>query len=77
MVDVTTIKVPRELRERVSRDARKHGLTAAALISSMLDDLERADRLRAVGAAYARGIDAEYAAELDEWEQAATDGFEA
>lgn len=77
MPDVTTIKVPRELRERISRDARRHGLTAAGLISSLLDDLERADRLRAVGQAYARGVDAEYAAELDQWDQAAVDGLEA
>jgi hypothetical protein len=76
MSDLTTIKVPRELRERVSRDARLHGLTAAGLISSLLDDLERADRLRSVGDAYAKGVDSEDTADLSDWDQASSDGLD-
>lgn len=50
---LTTIKVPVELRDRISRDAKERGVTAAALLNQLLDDAERARRMEAVGAAFA------------------------
>lgn len=75
MTDVTTIKVPRALRERISRDAARRGVTAASLIGDLLDRYEREQRLAAVGTAYATAPDASYVEEIVVWDEASTDGW--
>lgn len=64
---MTTIKVPKELRERVAVGAAEQGLTAAELIASLLDERERQARFRSVRACYAT-TDEGYAAETAEWD---------
>jgi len=72
---VTTIKVPKPLRERLSRSASRAGLTAAALISDLLDERERQARFEAVRHAYETSADDSYAAETEEWDSLAGDGL--
>lgn len=73
MTEVTTIKVPRPLRERISRAAAARGMTAASLIGELLDRYERDRRLAAVGRAYA-AADADYVEETDAWDVTLADG---
>ena len=75
MTDVTTIKVPRALRERISHDASRRGVTAASLIGELLDRYEREQRLTAVGVAYATPPAAGYSVETEAWDEAAADGL--
>ncbi len=75
MADVTTIKVSRALRERISRAGRHRGVTAAVLIGELLDSYERDTRLAAVSRAYAASPDAQYAEETAAWDEAADDGL--
>jgi len=75
MADLTTIKVSRGLRERISRDASQRGVTAAALIAELLDSYEREQRLSAVGKAYAETSNAGYGEETAAWDQTAADGL--
>lgn len=72
----TTIKVPKELRERIARAAAEHGLTAAELIAGLLDTDDRRARFEAVRRAYAAPDDA-YRAETEQWESLAGDGLRA
>lgn len=71
---MTTIKVPKALRARISRDALEQGVTAAALISALLDEHERQARFRAVSSAYA-ATDPAYESETDAWDSLAGDGL--
>jgi hypothetical protein len=66
MTDLTTIKVPKALRRRLAEQAEKARVTAAGMITALLDEHERRARFRAVGEAYAREDDS-YLDELDEW----------
>lgn len=75
MADLTTIKVSRSLRARISRDAAERGVTAAALIGELLDSYEREQRLAAVGRAYAETSAATYVEETQAWAEANTDGL--
>jgi hypothetical protein len=72
---MTTIKVPKHLRERLSRNAGQAGLTAAALISELLDERERQARFEAVRRAYEASADETYAAETQDWDSLAGDGL--
>ena len=75
---MTTIKVPKHLRERLSRNAGRAGLTAAALISDLLDERERQARFDAVRHAYETSTDDAgdaHAAETQEWDSLAGDGL--
>lgn len=45
----TTIKVPVELRDRINREARARGVTAAGLIEGLLDGYERRWRMESFG----------------------------
>jgi hypothetical protein len=72
---MTTIKVSKHLRERLSRNAGQAGLTAAALISELLDERERQARFEAVRRAYEASNDDVYAAETQEWDSLAGDGL--
>ncbi|CAN5442798.1 hypothetical protein BH24ACT9_BH24ACT9_07680 [soil metagenome] len=75
MTDLTTIKVPRGLRERIARDASRRGVTAAAFLAGLLDSYEREQRLAAVGRAYAETPNAGYIQESTVWDEAAADGL--
>lgn len=75
MTERTTIKVPRALRERISRDASQRGVTAAYLIKELVDRYEREQRLDAVGEAYAIQPDGGYVEETAAWDEAAADGL--
>lgn len=75
MADLTTIKVSRGLRERISRDAAQRGVTAAALIGELLDSYEREQRFAAVKKAYAGNQDLKYAKETSAWDAAVADGL--
>jgi predicted transcriptional regulator len=84
---LTTIKVPVELRDRVSEDARARGVSMSALLAELVDEYERAQRFAAVRRAYADLPAADdyetddyetddYAAETREWDSAlAADGL--
>ncbi|HCX86058.1 MAG TPA: toxin-antitoxin system protein [Micrococcales bacterium] len=75
-MDSSTIKVPVELRDRINRDAREHGLTAAGLIEALLDGYERRRRMEAFGRAF-RNADAAYSDEFRSWDVAVEDGPDA
>ncbi len=70
----TSIKVPVELRDRVNREAQARGLTAAGLISTLLDEYERHWRMEAFGQAFRRA-DMAYFDEAREWEIVGIDGL--
>lgn len=63
----TTIKVPVELRDRINRDARERGVTAAGLLEGLLDARDRRRRMEAFGEAV-RNADGEYWDELRSWD---------
>lgn len=73
---MTTIKVPKHLRERVSRDAAREGLTAAGLLSRLIDEHERQQRFAAVRRAY-ETEDGNYVEETVAWDSLSGDGLEA
>ncbi len=66
---ITTIKVPVELRERISASAKARGVPAATLLTEALDELDRQQRWAAVGAAFAAlGPDDDYWDEVRAWD---------
>ncbi len=65
--------MPVELRDRVNRDAREQGVSAAGLIEKLLDGYERRRRMEAFGRAF-RGAGQEYRDEFREWDVALADG---
>ncbi|GAA3679418.1 toxin-antitoxin system protein [Yimella sp. RIT 621] len=69
----TTIKVSAELRDRINRDARERGVTAAGLIEGLLDGYERRQRMEAFGRAV-RGADASYWDDFRSWDVTLPDG---
>jgi predicted transcriptional regulator len=69
MAATTTIKVPPALRDRVNREANTRGLTAAELLTELIDDYERRQRLDAFGRAFA-AADEQYQAETETWNSA-------
>lgn len=72
----TTIKVPRELRDRINHDAGQRGLTAAALLAELVDAYERAQRFQAVARAYANlAHDDDYQIETRAWDATVSDGL--
>lgn len=77
MPTVTTIKVPTIVRDRISRGASERGITAAALITELLDSYDREQRLAAVGRVYAADVDAEYVAETRSWDEISAADFPA
>ncbi len=74
MQGMTTIKVSRDLRQRISEDAAERGVTAAVLISELLDNYEREQRLAAVGRVYLGARDVGYVEEIAAWDQTSSDG---
>jgi len=75
MTDLTTVKVTKALRSRLSRAAERASVTSAGMIAALLDEHERRERFAAVGRAYA-APDGSYQDELDEWDVATADGLE-
>jgi hypothetical protein len=69
----TTIKVPIELRDRINRDAKLRGVTAAGLIEGLLDGAERVQRMESFGRAVGGATD-EYWDEFRIWDVAQSDG---
>jgi hypothetical protein len=74
--EMTTIKIPKPLRERISRDAARSGMTAASYLARLVGEQERRDRFAAVRAAYAGEDDASYAAETAVWDATSADGLD-
>ena len=72
---MTTIKVTKQLRERVSRSAARAGLTAAGFITDLIDEHDRQDRFNAVRRAYETN-EVTYAGETAEWDSLAGDGLD-
>lgn len=71
---LTTVKVPRSLRERIAVRARQQRMTAAEVIAGLLDEADRHARFDAVRAAYAHP-DASYVEESETWDSLAGDGL--
>jgi hypothetical protein len=72
----TTIKVPEELRDRINRDARERGVTAAGLIEGLLNGYERRRRMESFGRAF-RAADRGYRDEFQAWDIVLNDGQDA
>jgi predicted transcriptional regulator len=72
---VTTIKLPKSLRDRLSRLAEEQGRTTANLIATLLDEHERRARFVSVGQAYGQ-TDSDYSQETADWESTANDGLD-
>lgn len=72
---MTTIKVPKVLRENVMRSARAEGLTAAEFLQLVTDEHARHQRFAAVQRAYAGGVDREYVELTEAWDHASADGL--
>ncbi len=68
---MTTIKVPRPLRQRIAGDAAAQGVTSAAFLAGLLDRYERDQRFAQVRRAYASGVDSEYAELTHAWDRVA------
>lgn len=71
---VTTVKVPRSLRERITKDAAEVGQTAAGFLTIVVDRWEREQRLAAVRRAY-EAVDDEYRDDSEAWDPTNTDGL--
>lgn len=69
----TTIKVSAELRDRINREARERGVTAAGLIEGLLDAYERRHRMESFGRAF-RDADQAYWDESRAWDVTLSDG---
>ena len=73
----TTIKVPVELRDRISADAKAHGQTIAARLEQLISAAERKARFASVRDAYARlAVDDDYQAETQSWDALSADGLD-
>lgn len=73
---LTTIKVPVELRDRITGGARSEKKTVAGFLADLVAARERAQQLEAVRAAYAAlPEDDDYAAETREWDTTLRDGL--
>ena len=76
MSDLTTIKVPKDLRVVIMEMARAEGLTAAELIQRLIADRNRHDRMAQVRKAYTDAQpDQDYTDLTYAWDEAAADGL--
>ncbi|MCI9888026.1 toxin-antitoxin system protein [Micrococcales bacterium 31B] len=66
-MNMTTIKVSTELRDRIKCGSKERGLPAARLIESLLDAYERCRRMESFDRAF-RGADAEYWDDFTPWD---------
>lgn len=78
MADITTMKVPISLRNRIRDTAQREGRPQSAVLQDMLAEYERRKRMDAVRAAYQDGPDKEYRDLTAAWDDAtAADGLDA
>ncbi len=73
---VTTVKVPRSLRERIARGAAETGQTASGFLATVVGRWEREQRLAAVRRA-SMTADRAYRSETAAWEVGGADGLDA
>ena len=71
---LTTVKLPKSLRERLAARARQQRMTAAEVVAELLDEADRRARFDAVREAYAHA-DASYLEETEAWDSLADDGL--
>jgi len=74
---MTTIKVPKPLRQRIASAAASEGVTAAAFLAGLLDRYERDQRFAHVRRAYAGEVDGDYAELTEAWDRAAAPDLDA
>jgi len=74
MSAATTLKVSKELRDRIARLAAARGVSAGDLLAQLMDEQDRQARLAAVRRAYAEH-EPGYAEETAAWDAAAADGL--
>ena len=70
----TTIRVSKELRDRLNIESQKGFVTPAVVIERLLDDLDRRRRMAAFGNAV-RTADEEYRQECEAWNTASDSGL--
>ena len=76
MTDMTTIKVPKALRDSVMRSARAEGLTAAEFLQLVTREHARSQRFAEVRQAYVADLtDPDYEGITEAWNEAAYDGL--
>lgn len=73
---VTTVKVPRSLRRRISRDAALSGQSAAGFLGVAVAQWERAHRMESVRATYSapEASSHDYLDEVSAWDTTSDDG---
>jgi hypothetical protein len=77
MSDMTTIRIPKALRENVMRGARAEGLTAAEFLQLVTEEHARHQRFAAVRKAYAgAGHDHDYDELTEAWDTTTADGLD-
>ncbi|MFF0269766.1 hypothetical protein [Kribbella sp. NPDC004536] len=76
MSEMTSLKVPKHVRDTVMRSARAEGLTAAEFLQRVTEEHARHQRFAAVRRAYAdSGRDADYDELTEVWDEAGEDGL--
>lgn len=76
MPEMTTIKVPKSLREYVTASAREEGLTSAQFLKRLTDEHARQRRFAAVRRSYvATTGDEDYRQVAAAWDRAVGDGL--
>lgn len=74
---MTTIKVPKALRESVMKSARAAGLTSAEFLELLTREHARSERFAAVRRAYAAAArDPDYEELTGAWDGATADGLD-
>ncbi len=76
--DMTTVKVNKSVRERITRAARTQHVPANDFLNRLVTDWERQQRIAGVAAAMAAANDqtrAEYADESAQWDVTLADGL--
>ncbi|NUR95147.1 MAG: hypothetical protein HOV67_07800 [Kribbellaceae bacterium] len=76
MSEMTSLKVPKHVRDTVMRSARAEGLTAAEFLQRVTEEHARHRRFAAVRRAYAdSGRDSDYEELTAAWDEAGEDGL--
>lgn len=76
MTATTTIRVPRETRDRLAAQARERGVSLSSLLTELARRVERADALRSEReATRADAARPDIATEERAWEAVLSDGF--
>ncbi|GAA3091334.1 hypothetical protein JOF29_006860 [Kribbella aluminosa] len=76
MSEMTSLKVPKHVRDSIMRSARAEGLTAAEFLQRVTDEHARHQRFAAVRRAYAEGNrDSDYDEVTAAWDEAGEDGL--